>query len=94
MRDMRERTAVLRRRTKRPHPAETGPLKSENPSENATDNPLENATENPQWFLRCRVLVCNLLPLAETGPVARGERFRTRAQGFDRSLKSSVGKWP
>ena len=49
------------------------PLTSDNPSENTTgkliplehttDNPLKHATENPRWFLRCRFLVCNLLPV-------------------------------
>ena len=39
------------------------PLTSDNSLENATEHPLENAAGSPRCFLRCRILVCNLLPL-------------------------------
>ena len=42
------------------------PLESQIMLENTTENPLENAARNPR-FLRCRLLVCYILPLA--GPL-------------------------
>ena len=34
--------------------------------EHTTGNPLGNATENPGGYLRCRFLVCDILPLKES----------------------------
>ena len=39
---------------------------------------LETATDNPRWFLRCRFLVCNILPLEETMPCGVQESERDK----------------
>ena len=44
------------------------PLESESPLENATESPLENGAESPRWWLGCRFLVCNLLPVVLRDP--------------------------
>ena len=40
-------------------------LTSQKLLETATEYPMGNAAENPRCFLRCRFLVCSLLPLGK-----------------------------